>query len=111
MSIVSNPYTFSITSNKTFKTTALAPDVPGERLGPYKYELCFYTRTNGYNKIIDNTSSKYLSVEYDCWRIDDLHSGWQYKLYLANGTTTSNSGSWNHSASDLDPECYLTKIS
>lgn len=111
MSIVSNPYSFSITSNKTFKTATLTPSTPGTRLGPYKYQLSFYTRSDGYNKIIDNTSSKYLSVEYDCWRMSDNNSKWEYTLYLANGTTSSNSGELYHSAADEDPECSLTKIS
>lgn len=76
MSVVSNPYTFSITSNKTFKTATLAPSTPGTGLGPYKYQLMFYTRTDEYTKIIDNTSSKYLSVEYDCHRVDNHYSDW-----------------------------------
>lgn len=111
MSIVSNPYSFSITSNKTFKTATLTPSTPGARLGPYRYELRFFTRSNGYNVAIDNTSSKYLSVDYDCWRIDDGQSDWWYKLYLANGTTDEGSGSWYHSSIDPDPECHLIKIS
>lgn len=111
MSIVSNPYTFSITSNKTFKTATLTPDVPGVRLGPYKYQLNFYTRSNGYTETIDNTSSTYLSVDYDCWSITNMKSAWQYTLYLANGTTISNSGSWDHSSYDPDPKCSLIKIS
>lgn len=111
MSIVSNPYTFNITSNKTFKTDTLVPSTPGTRLGPYKYELLFVTRTNWYDVTIDNTSSRYLSVEYNCWRIADNESGWRYKLYLANGTTNKDSGSFNHSDADPDPECHLTKIS
>ena len=111
MSIVSNPYTFSITSNKTFKTDTLTPSTPGARLGPYRYELRFLTRTNGYNVTIDNTSSKYLSVEYDCWRIDFNYSNWKYTLYLANGTTDENYGELYHSDVDPDPECSLIKIS
>ena len=111
MSIVSNPYTFSITSNKTFKTATLAPSTPGTGLGPYKYQLNFSTHSNGYDEIIDNTSSKYLSIEFDCYRIDDNNSDWWYKLYLANGTTSSNNGTFNHSADDEDPICSLTKIS
>lgn len=70
----------------------------------------FFTRSNGYDVTIDNTSSKYLSVDYDCWRIADNESGWWYKLYLANGTTKTDSGSFNHSDADPDPKCYLTTI-
>ena len=111
MSTVSNPYTFNITSNRTFKTATLAAAVPGTRLGPYKYNLIFYTRTNGYAITIDNTSLKYLSVEYDCWRETDTSSSWWYKLYLADGTNSEDVGDFSHSSSDDDPKCSLTKIS
>lgn len=111
MSIVSNPYSFSITSNKTFKTSTLTPLTPGARLGPYRYRLGFYTRTDGYDVTINNTSSKYLSVEYDCYRVDYNHSNWEYTLYLANGKTEYYNGELYHSDADPDPECYLNKIS
>ena len=111
MSIVSNPYSFSITSNKTFKTDTLTPSTPGTRLGPYRYQLSFFTRTDRYDVTIDNTSSKYLSVDYDCWRIDYNYSNWKYTLYLANGGTKSDAGELYHSDADPDPECSLIKIS
>ena len=109
-SAVSNPYTFSITSNKTFSAIAKASS-PGTQLGPYKYNLCFATRTNGVNITIDNTSSEYLSIEMSCYRIYDNTSRWMYTLYLADGKTYNDSGVFNHSSDDEDPECYLTKMS
>lgn len=113
MSVVSNPYTFNITSNKTFKTDTLAPSTPGTRLGPNRYQLSFYTMTNSRHDVtIDNTSSRYLSVEYRCWRADTWKSDWWYKLYLANGTTDERSGYLDHSSGDdEDPKCHLVKIS
>lgn len=111
MSIVSNPYTFSITSNKTFKTATLAPSIPGTRLGPYKYRLNFWTSSDVHRKEIDNTSSKYLSVDYGYSDINEDETEWWYTLYLANGTTEQDSGFFNHLRNNESPEYSLVKIS
>ena len=111
MSIVSNPYTFSITSNKTFKTATLAPSIPGTRLGPYRYRLDFWTDSNDHCKEIDNISSKYLSVEYGCSAVDEENAEWWYTLYLVNGTTETDYGYFNHLRNGETPRCSLTKIS